>query len=226
MEHIFIVEDEVDIAALLAFNLERVGFKVTLSHDGKDGLAQIKATKPDLIILDVMLPSLDGYQILSELQQDSLTIPTPVIMLSARVQEEDYIRGLKKGADAYLAKPFSPKELIKSVKEILTRNSEAYELAQNCHEPLDFDQSSLQFKLSGTSLLLSSVILKLLGALAHNEGQITTRKNLSKAAWGQSSKVYDEALDRQMDLLLKKLGEHQSLIKSIPGKGFIYDSKL
>ncbi|MCB0611593.1 MAG: response regulator, partial [Lewinella sp.] len=122
MQRILIVEDEQDIADLIAFNLKRSGFDVSQAHDGIDGLETALRERPDLIVLDLMLPGRDGYSVFRELRRDPRTVGIPVIMLTARAQTEDRIQGLEAGADDYLTKPFSPKELILRVQAVLKRS--------------------------------------------------------------------------------------------------------
>ena len=123
MNRITVVEDEPDIAKLISVSLQRSGHEVTTYGDGAEGLRAILSEVPDLVILDLMLPSLDGFQILREIQRDTRTAAVPVLMLTARSEVEDRIRGLEAGADDYLTKPFSPKELNLRVQSVLRRNT-------------------------------------------------------------------------------------------------------
>ena len=123
MEKVLIIEDEVDIAQLVAFNLERNGYLVDQVHDGREGLKKILKDLPDLVILDLMLPGMDGYKILKKMQRDPRSHSIPVLMLTAKSQIDDRLKGLELGADDYLTKPFSPKELILRAKAILKRKS-------------------------------------------------------------------------------------------------------
>ncbi len=121
MQRVLIVEDEVDIADLIKFNLQRAGYEVSQAHDGVVGVKTAIGERPDLIILDLMLPGRDGYSVFREVRRDARTSHIPVIMLTARAQTEDRIQGLEAGADDYLTKPFSPKELVLRVNAILKR---------------------------------------------------------------------------------------------------------
>ena len=123
MQTILVIEDEVDIAELVAFNLKRNDFEVVMEHDGLSGLATARELLPDLIVLDLMMPGLDGVGVFKELNKDAATRGTPVIMLTARGQTEDKIAGLQIGADDYMTKPFSPKELVLRVKSVLKRSA-------------------------------------------------------------------------------------------------------
>ena len=120
---ILIVEDEVDIATLVSFNLQRAGYAVDMVHDGREGLEKILKDQPDLVVLDLMLPGMDGFSILKEMQRDTRANTIPVLMLTAKSQIDDRIRGLESGVDDYLTKPFSPKELILRVQAISQKKS-------------------------------------------------------------------------------------------------------
>jgi two-component system phosphate regulon response regulator PhoB len=140
---ILVVEDEVDIATLVCFNLQRVGYAVDMAHDGREGLEKILKEQPDLVVLDLMLPGMDGFSILKEMQRDIRANTIPVLMLTAKSQIDDRIRGLESGVDDYLTKPFSPKELILRVQAILKRNKATPGSVIFSFGPFRFDKNNL-----------------------------------------------------------------------------------
>ena len=145
MQKILIVEDERDIADLVGFNLERAGFRVLKAHDGISGAELAIHERPDLVILDLMLPGKDGYGVFKEIRRDSRSRDIPVIMLTARAQTEDRIQGLEAGADDYLTKPFSPKELMLRVQAVLKRSDGPPGSVEVTYGPFRFDKNSLKF---------------------------------------------------------------------------------
>ena len=221
MHHILIVEDEVDIAELVAFNLKREGFQVDMVHDGAEGFEMITRCQPDLVILDLMLPSMDGYQVLKEMQRDTRTHSTPVLMLTAKSQIEDRILGLEKGADDYLTKPFSPKELVLRTKAILKRNQASPVSVVFSHGPFVFDKNNIAFFLDNDPVDLTSIEFKLLLYMCQRAGQAQDRNELLQAIWGYSNDVHSRTLDTHMKRLRQKLGEHGSRIETVRGIGYL-----
>lgn len=220
MQSILIVEDEVDIANLISFNLERAGYSVDMAHDGNEGLQRILKEQPDLVILDLMLPSMDGYQILKEMQRDTRTHSIPVLMLTAKGQTEDRIKGLESGADDYLTKPFSPKELLLRVQAILKRNRSSPGSVIFSFGPFRFDKNSLAFYLNEEPLSLTSTEFKLLLYLCQRAGETQDRNDLLKVVWGYNDDVHSRTLDTHMKRLRQKLGDSSSLIVTIRGVGY------
>ncbi len=220
MEHILIVEDEIDIANLVAFNLERAGYKVSIAADGRDGLEQILQLQPSLVILDLMLPGMNGYQVLKEMQRDSRSHAIPVLMLTAKSQTEDRIKGLELGADDYLTKPFSPKELLLRVKAIIKRNRSTPGSVVFSFGPFRFDKNSLNFYLNDEPVSLTSTEFKLLLFLCQRAGQAQDRNELLKVVWGYNDEVHSRTLDTHMKRLRQKLGDSSSFIETIRGVGY------
>src|SRR6478735_4613239 len=162
MNRILIVEDERDIADLIGFNLQRAGYEVSKAYDGIEGTEMAKRERPDLIVLDLMLPGRDGYSVFRELRRDTRTMNIPVIMLTARAQTEDRIQGLEAGADDYLTKPFSPKELMLRVQAILKRTDAPPGDVEFIYGPFRFDKNSLKFYLENEPAELTATEFKLL----------------------------------------------------------------
>lgn len=221
MKNILIVEDEVDIAELVSFNLQREGFGTDAVHDGADGLEAILKGQPDLVILDLMLPTMDGYQVLKEMRRDTRSHNIPVVMLTAKSQIEDRILGLEKGADDYLTKPFSPKELVLRVKAILKRNHATPANLVFSHGPFVFDKNNVVFYLDNHPIDLTAIEFKLLLYLCQRAGQVQDRNELLQSIWGYSDDVHSRTLDTHMKRLRQKLGDFGSLIETVRGVGYL-----
>jgi two-component system phosphate regulon response regulator PhoB len=220
MAKILIVEDEVDIADLVSLNLQRSGFEVDVAHDGLQGVQSAKSGEPDLLILDLMLPGLDGYGVIKELKRDPRTAQTPVLMLTARAQTGDRIKGLESGADDYLTKPFSPKELLLRVKAILKRGEKTVGSATFTHGDLHFDKNHQKFYIKGEEVDLTATEFKLLLYLCERAGKPQDRTDLLRSVWGYSDDAHSRTLDTHMKRLRQKLGEHASLVETIRGVGY------
>ncbi len=220
MQRILIVEDERDIADLIGFNLQRAGYEVLKAHDGIVGTEMALRERPDLLILDLMLPGRDGYSVFRDLRRDARTANIPVIMLTARAQTEDRIQGLQAGADDYLTKPFSPKELMLRVQAILKRADSPPGVVEFTYGPFRFDKNSLRFYLEGEPLDLTATEFKLLLYLCERSGKPQDRNDLLRTVWGYSDEVHSRTLDTHMKRLRQKLGPHGALVETVRGVGY------
>jgi len=220
MHTILVVEDEEDIADLVAFNLRRNEFQVELAHDGIQGLAKAKEIKPDLIVLDVMMPGLDGFRVFKELRIDKSTRTIPVIMLTARGQTEDRIQGLELGAEDYVTKPFSPKELVLRIKNLIKRSTRKVSGNELVCGPFRFVKNELQFFLDGQQVDLTSTEFKLLLYLCERQNASQDRHALLMDVMGYSSEVHSRTLDTHMKRLRKKLGVHADIVETVRGVGY------
>jgi two-component system phosphate regulon response regulator PhoB len=220
MARILIVEDEQDIADLIGFNLQRAGYEVMKAYDGVEGTATAKRGRPDLIVLDLMLPGRDGYAVFRELRRDPRTATTPVIMLTARAQTQDRIQGLEAGADDYLTKPFSPKELILRIQAILKRADSAPGSVDFTYGPFRFDKNALKFYLDDEPAELTSTEFKLLLYLCERAGKPQDRNDLHRTVWGYSDAANSRTLDTHMKRLRQKLGPHGSWLETVRGIGY------
>lgn len=220
MQRILIIEDEQDIADLIGFNLQRAGYEVLKAHDGIEGTEAALRERPDLIVLDLMLPGRDGYGVFRELRRDSRTVGIPVIMLTARAQTEDRIQGLEAGADDYLTKPFSPKELLLRVQAILRRTDAAPGSVDFSHGPFRFDKNALKFYIENEPAELTSTEFKLLLFLCERAGRQQDRNDLLRTIWGYSDAAHSRTLDTHMKRLRQKLGSHGSWIETVRGVGY------
>ena len=224
MQKILIVEDERDIADLVGFNLERAGYSVLKAHDGITGAELAVHERPDLVILDLMLPGKDGYGVFKEIRRDSRSRDIPVIMLTARAQTEDRIQGLEAGADDYLTKPFSPKELMLRVQAVLKRSDGPPGSVEVSYGPFRFDKNSLKFYLKGQPVELTSTEFKLLLFLTERAGKAQDRNDLLRTVWGYSDEVHSRTLDTHMKRLRQKLGEHAAMVETVRGIGYCVSS--
>jgi len=220
MKRVLIVEDEVDIADLIMFNLQRAGYEVLKAHDGIAGTETAIRERPDLIVLDLMLPGRDGYSVFREIRRDARTSRIPVIMLTARAQTEDRIQGLEAGADDYLTKPFSPKELVLRVNAILKRTDAPPGAVEYEFGPSRFDKNSVRFYLDNEPIDLTGTEFKLLLFLCERSGKPQDRNELLRTVWGYSDEVHSRTLDTHMKRLRQKLGEHGAMIETVRGVGY------
>jgi two-component system phosphate regulon response regulator PhoB len=224
MQKILIVEDERDIADLVGFNLERAGYEVIKAHDGITGAEMAIQQRPDLVILDLMLPGKDGFGVFKEIRRDPRSCDIPVIMLTARAQTEDRIQGLEAGADDYLTKPFSPKELMLRVQAVLKRSDGPPGQVEFSFGPFRFDKNALKFYLEGQPVELTSTEFKLLLFLTERAGKAQDRNDLLRTVWGYSDEVHSRTLDTHMKRLRQKLGEHAAMVETVRGIGYCVSS--
>ena len=220
MQKIVVIEDEVDIADLIRYNLERAGYEVFKAHDGITGTDICIKERPDLVVLDLMLPGRNGFAVFKEIRRDARTSHIPVIMLTAKAQTEDRIQGLEAGADDYLTKPFSPKELVLRVNAILRRAESAPGLVEFQFGPFRFDKNTVKFYLDNEPLDLTSTEFKLLLYLCERPGKPQDRNDLLRTVWGYCDDVHSRTLDTHMKRLRQKLGQYGALIETVRGVGY------
>lgn len=220
MQRILIVEDDSDVAELVAFNLRRAGFDTLVAHDGLRGLETALKESPDLVILDLMLPGKDGYAVFKDLRRDNRTADTPVIMLTARAQTEDRIVGLEAGADDYLTKPFSPKEMILRVHSVLRRAGNTPGTVELEFGPFRLDKNNMRFYMDGERVDLTATEFKLLLYLCERAGKAQNRHDLLRTIWGYSDEVHSRTLDTHMKRLRQKLGHRAGMVETIRGVGY------
>lgn len=220
---ILVVEDDVDIAELVAFNLERQGWGCVLVHHGAEGWEMIQRSRPDLVILDVMLPGMDGMQIFRAMKENEMTRGIPVIFLTARGELDDRLEGLSLGADDYVTKPFSPKELVLRVRNVLSRaNAGAAQLVVR-GGPLVLDKNTLAATLNGAALDLTTAEFKLLAYLMERPGKVQDRYELQKVLFGYADTTQSRALDTHVKRLRQKLGDYAGCIGTERGVGYYFN---
>ena len=217
---ILIADDEDDVRDLVTRNLRRAGFEVAEAADGLAALKLARQRKPDAIILDVMMPGRDGLQVCEELRRDEGLKMVPVIMLTAKGMAEDRIAGLEKGADDYVSKPFSPKELVLRIQAVLRRAASAGDGDELTVGPFHFDLSSVKVKIGGEPVDLTLIEFKLLHLLALNHGETLDRDMILRAVWGYSENVRTRTLDTHVKRLREKLGDHADWIQTARGYGY------
>ncbi len=220
---ILIVEDEEDIAELVAFNLERQGWQTAMVHHGAEAVAKIREWLPDMVILDIMLPGMDGLQIYRSMKESPLTEKIPALFLTARAQLEDRLAGLSLGADDYMTKPFSPKELVLRVRNILARTDTAAsrQLVVRCGS-IALDKNTLAATVAGEPLELTTAEFRLLAYLMERPGKVQDRYKLQTALFGYADTTQSRALDTHVKRLRQKLGEHAGCIGTERGVGYYF----
>ena len=219
---VLIVEDEEDIRTLLLYNLGKEGFSVTAVESGELGLQHAIANHPDLIILDLMLPGMDGLSVCRTLKSSNETRDIPIIIASAKGEEADIITGLEMGADDYVAKPFSPKVVIARLRALLRRTGQQpadQSAAVRIHE-LEIDPVKFKARLAGENLELTSNEFHVLHYLARHVGWVFTRYQIVNAVRGEDYVVTERAIDVQIAGLRKKLGKYADYIETVRGIGY------
>ncbi len=231
MSRILIVDDEKDIVDLIAYNLEKEGFSTTKAYDGESALQSIKKQKPELIILDLMLPKMNGLDVCRAVRQNPETLDLPIIMLTAKSDEVDKIIGLEVGADDYVTKPFSIKELIARVRSILRRlkNSEKYAgSGEFAFLGLKINYDSCLVSVNGKKATLSPTELKLLFFLSQNPGRVYSRNQILDHVWGDDTFITDRAVDvhiRRLRSQIEEDMENPRYILTVRGFGYKFADK-
>ncbi|MBF0524083.1 MAG: response regulator transcription factor [Deltaproteobacteria bacterium] len=220
-ETVLVVEDEKDILDLVEYNLVGAGFRVLRAMDGIEGLRLAKSERPELIILDLMLPNMDGKEVCRRIRQDEHIHTIPVMMLTARTEEIDRIVGFELGADDYLTKPFSPRELALRVQAILRRLKETDSVNKFIQFPgMIIDSDKHRVEVDGRDVDLTVTEFRLLHYLAANPGKVQTRDALLDRVWGYTFEGYARTVDTHIRRLRKKLGTHKDRIDTIRGIGY------
>lgn len=232
-ERVLVVDDEPDIAALVAYHLARTGYRVVTAASGGDALAAAARERPALVVLDLMLPDRSGFEVLERLRADEATRSVAVLMLTARDGEPDRIRGLSLGADDYLAKPFSPQELVLRVGAILRRAAPGAAAAAADGEarrvaaadvlavgPIRIDRAALTVEVDGRRVDLTPTEYKLLMTLAERRGRVQARSHLLETVWEAAPDIQTRTVDMHVQRLRAKLGDAGELIETVRGFGY------
>ncbi|MDX2263313.1 MAG: response regulator [Gemmatimonadales bacterium] len=219
---ILVVDDEPDITALVAYHLAKAGYRVSTAANGPDALKAAKEEHPDVVVLDLMLPGLSGYDVLAELRKRDETRDVGVIMLTARRDEPDRIRGLSLGADDYLTKPFSPAELTLRVQAILRRLGAPAVTAGSTlvAEGLTIDRAAHRVMLGAEELNLTATEYKLLVTLLERRGRVQSRPQLLETVWDAQPDIQTRTVDMHVQRLRSKLGEVGDMIETVRGFGY------
>lgn len=220
-ECILIVDDEEDVLELVRYNLDKNGYKVVTATSGEEALTEARNKLPDMVILDLMLPGIDGLEVCKKLKSDIKTEPIPIIMLTAKGEESDIVTGLELGAEDYLTKPFSPKVLIARIRRILHRSvSRDLERPPIKIRELTIDPGRREVHVKGKQINLSYTEFNILYILAKRPGLVFTRYQIIDAIHGNDYLVTDRAVDVQIVSLRKKLASCGSYIETVRGVGY------
>jgi DNA-binding response OmpR family regulator len=220
-EPILVVEDESDVLDLVVYNLQRAGYKPMTARDGRTGLQKARDEVPALIVLDLMLPELDGIELCKLLKSDSKTARIPILMLTAKAEEVDRVVGLELGADDYVTKPFSPRELVLRVKKILDRAAGKAPPAELLkHGDLLVNVAKHAATVKDKPVDLTATEFKLLATLMERRGRVQTRDRLLNDVWGYEGDVDTRTVDTHVRRLREKLGKAGDYIETVRGVGY------
>lgn len=219
-DKILIVEDEPDVAELLAHHLRKEGFAVAIVGTGRAAFAAVKNESPALIVLDLMLPEISGLDLCRMIKSNPETENVPILMLSARIEEIDRVLGFELGADDYVVKPFSPRELVLRIRAILRRLSQDREQELLRVGELVLDRSRHEVRAANRVIDCTATEFKLLAVLMEREGRVQERDRLLSDVWGYDSVIDTRTVDTHMRRLRDKLGPHGSYIETIRGFGY------
>ncbi|MBM3244759.1 MAG: response regulator transcription factor [Candidatus Omnitrophica bacterium] len=225
-QKILIVDDEKDIVKMLDYNLKKEGFRAVSCHDGEDALDLAAREHPDLIILDLMLPGIDGLEVCKTLKKETKTSKIPIIMLTAKTQEADKIVGLELGADDYITKPFSPRELIARVKAVLRRGKEKDALPEILKiGDLEIDFSKITVKVNNKPVELTAKEFELLRTLIKAKGRVLSRDYLLDSIWGfdHAMEIQTRTVDVHIRTLRKKLKKESRRIITVKNYGYRFE---
>ena len=228
MKRVLIIEDDRDIVELVRYNLANEGFQVSAAGDGSAGLAAVKKSPPDVLLLDLMLPKLSGLEICKEIRRDAALNRLPILMLTARGDEADRVVGLEMGADDYVTKPFSPRELVARVKALLRRAEPPDEAARPIEAGrLEIDPSAYRVTRAGKPVTLSTLEFRLLYFLASRPNRVFTRDQLLDAVWGTERFVTPRSVDVYIRRLREKIEaypEKPAHLKTVRGAGYLFET--
>jgi two-component system phosphate regulon response regulator PhoB len=221
-DRILVVDDEPDITALVAYHLARSGYRVSTAATGLEALQAAREEQPALVVLDLMLPELSGFQVLERIRADKSLADTPVLMLTARREEPDRVKGLSLGADDYLVKPFSPQELVLRVRNILRRTRTKGTERRNIITigDVEIDKDAHAVTLKGDPLELTATEYKLLLTLADRRGRVQSRAQLLEIVWESAPDIQTRTVDMHVQRLRAKLGATGDLIETVRGFGY------
>lgn len=218
---VLVIDDEKDLLELVRYNLEKEHFEVIVSSDSTKGLEIAQRQHPDLLVLDLMMPGLGGLDICRQLRGDATTANIPILMLTAKASETDRVIGLEMGADDYLTKPFSPRELVARVRAILRRAAaESPPAAMVKRGELSIDIPRHEVKYAGKTIALTATEFRILEFLAARPGRVLSRDQIIDAALGQTAAVIDRTIDVHITSLRKKLGPGGAKIETVRGFGY------
>ncbi|MCL7927314.1 MAG: response regulator transcription factor [marine benthic group bacterium] len=219
---LLVVDDEPDILSILVYQLSKEGFRVSTAVNGQSAIATAAEERPDLVILDLMLPGIDGYEVLKRLRQNEATASIPVILLTARREEEERLRGFEFGADDYVTKPFSPQELVFRVRALL-RRTYAEPVTQSRRlkvGSVELERDAHRAFSDGVEIDLTPLEYRLLEVFLERRGRVQTRRQLLQAAWQTNAQIETRTVDMHVARLRSKLGDAGELLETVRGVGY------
>ncbi len=224
--HVLVVEDEPPLVEVLRYNLEKAGYRVSVAGDGAEALDKVRDAIPDLIILDWMLPKLSGIEVCRQLREDPEAKNVPVIMLTARGEEADRLKGLASGADDYVVKPFSPAELLARVRAVLRRSTSSAPDERLVYRDLTMDLAAHKVSRNGRAVHLGPTEFRLLRVLLKRPGRVFSREQLLDLAWGRDIYLEARTIDVHVRRLRKQLNgpAESDLIRTVRGAGYSLDA--
>jgi two-component system phosphate regulon response regulator PhoB len=217
---ILVIEDDRSLAEVINYNLQREGYQVILAHDGEDGLTQAQLKLPDVVVLDLMLPVLDGLEVCRRLRANTATRSTKIIMLTAKAEETDELVGFSVGADDYVTKPFSVKVLLERIKALCRRNVTGSQPQLVATQGIAIDPVRHRVTMNEQPVALTRSEFQLLESLAKQPGRVFSRAELIDAALGEDTLVLERTIDVHIRSLRKKLGDGAALIETVRGVGY------
>lgn len=225
---ILLVEDDQALSAMLSFNIEKAGFKVRLAIDGEEAMELAREEIPDLVVLDWMIPKFSGLEVCRMMRRNKSLSKVPIIMLTAKSKEEDRLRGLEGGADDYVTKPFSPKELIARIKAVLRRSRPSTGADQLSSGDIVMDLSSYKVTRKGKEIHLGPIEFKLLRHFMENPGRVYSREQLIDSVWGPSIYIEMRTVDVHIRRLRKavQVGTDRNIIRTVRSAGYAFDPIL
>ncbi len=218
---ILIVEDDTDISSIVEYNLQEEGFQTRIVDNGIEALKVVKIFRPDLIILDIMLPGMNGFDVCKKIRSDEITAVIPIIIITVKSSEVDVVLGLELGADDYVTKPFSPRVLIARIKNILKRDSEQHKISPTInYYSIYIDTEKREVYLDGKVIQLSKTEFEILALLTSKPGKVFSRNFILERCWPDGVFVVDRSVDVHINSIRKKIGKMASCIESIRGIGY------
>jgi two-component system alkaline phosphatase synthesis response regulator PhoP len=228
---ILVVDDEQDIVDLISYNLSKEGYEVATASNGTDAVELAQRLRPDLVILDIMMPGLDGFEVCRTLRQDPSMQSTAIVFLTAKAGEIDQILGLELGADDYIQKPISPRVLLARVKTIFRRGSDRVR-TETVAAPevlrigtIEVNRQNYTVKIDGKETFFPKKEFELLAFLASNRGKVFSREALLRRIWGESVYVIDRTVDVHVSKVREKLGKHGNRIETVKGVGYRFSEQ-
>src|SRR5450432_1110026 len=219
-KNILVIDDEQDVIDMLTLSLSKAGLKVRSATDGVAGLAKVRQEQPALIVLDLMMPKMPGLEVCKLLKADPVTQAVPIIMLTAKAEEIDRVLGLEVGADDYVTKPFSPRELLLRITAVLRRGSPASESQQLTVGAISVDPDRHRVFTGGKLVRLTAVEFRLLMMLMRRPGRVQARDRLLRDVWGYESEIETRTVDTHVRRLRDKLGKAANLVETVRGFGY------